>query len=51
MCLESRDSSTFVRGTLLVKPNDNHFWFGKPHMLLCLMRFILFQVKTQLSVG
>ncbi|KAK9092756.1 hypothetical protein Syun_027667 [Stephania yunnanensis] len=49
MCLESRDSSTVVRGTLLVKPNDNLFWFGKPHMLLCLMHFILFQNSFQMA--
>ncbi|XP_077251359.1 MLO-like protein 12 isoform X2 [Tasmannia lanceolata] len=49
MCLESRDESVVVRGTLLVKPNNNLFWFGRPHYLLHLIHFILFQNSFQLA--
>ncbi|PIA29502.1 hypothetical protein AQUCO_05900015v1 [Aquilegia coerulea] len=49
MCLESRDQSTVVRGTLLVKPSDNLFWFGRPQLLLHLIYFILFQNSFQLA--
>lgn len=47
MCLESHNESAVVRGTLLVKPHDNLFWFGQPMLLLHLIRFILFQVKKK----
>ncbi|KAL5715846.1 hypothetical protein ACHQM5_017612 [Ranunculus cassubicifolius] len=49
MCLESRNTSTVVRGTLLVKPSDNLFWFSRPQLLLHLMYFILFQNSFQLA--
>ncbi|XP_058100611.1 MLO-like protein 12 isoform X2 [Magnolia sinica] len=49
MCLESQDASVVVRGTVLVKPNDNLFWFGRPHLLLHLIHLILFQNSFQLA--
>ncbi|KAF8409176.1 hypothetical protein HHK36_005250 [Tetracentron sinense] len=49
MCLESRDKTTVVRGTFLVKPNDNFFWFGRPQWLLHLIQFILFQYEYGLK--
>ncbi|KAF5188191.1 Mlo-like protein [Thalictrum thalictroides] len=49
MCLESRDQSNVVRGTFLVKPSDNLFWFGRPQLLLHLIYFILFQNSFQLA--
>ncbi|XP_059670303.1 MLO-like protein 12 [Cornus florida] len=49
MCLDSNDKSNVVRGTLLVKPSDHFFWFGRPKLLLHLMHFILFQNSFQLA--
>lgn len=44
MCLDSNYKSSVIRGNLVVKPEDQFFWFGKPKLLLLLMHFILFQV-------
>lgn len=44
MCVDSNDKSHVVRGTLLVRPSDHYFWFGRPKLLLHLMHLILFQV-------
>ncbi|OVA11098.1 Mlo-related protein [Macleaya cordata] len=49
MGVESRNESTVVRGTLLVKPNDDLFWFGRPQLLLHLVHCILFQNSFQLA--
>ncbi|RZC65289.1 hypothetical protein C5167_008982 [Papaver somniferum] len=49
MCLESRDSASVVRGTLLVKPHDKFFWFSQPQLVLHLLHFILFQNSFQLA--
>ncbi|OVA11215.1 Mlo-related protein [Macleaya cordata] len=49
MCLESRDSASVVRGTLLVRPHDKFFWFNRPQLLLHLIHFILFQNSFQLA--
>ncbi|XAR66515.1 hypothetical protein NMG60_11012784 [Bertholletia excelsa] len=45
MCLDTHNKSHVVRGTLLIRPSDHFFWFGKPEVLLHLMHFILFQFK------
>ncbi|XP_043687486.1 MLO-like protein 12 [Telopea speciosissima] len=49
MCLESQNKSPVVQGTLLVKPNNDLFWFGRPQWLLHLIHFILFQNSFQLA--
>ncbi|KAF8029546.1 hypothetical protein BT93_E2075 [Corymbia citriodora subsp. variegata] len=49
MCFDSNDKSNVARGTLLVKPSDHFFWFGKPKLLLHLMHFILFQNSFQVA--
>ncbi|KAF2303278.1 hypothetical protein GH714_016273 [Hevea brasiliensis] len=49
MCLDSHDKSHVVRGTLLVKPSDHFFWFGRPKLLLHLIHFILFQNSFELA--
>ncbi|OAY26250.1 MLO-like protein 6 isoform X2 [Manihot esculenta] len=49
MCIDSHDKSHVVRGTLLVKPSDHFFWFGRPKLLLHLIHFILFQNSFQLA--
>lgn len=43
MCLDSHEKSHIARGTVLVKPSDHFFWFGRPKLLLHLIHFILFQ--------
>ncbi|CAH2062623.1 unnamed protein product [Thlaspi arvense] len=49
MCLDTHNKSHVVRGTLLIRPSDHFFWFGKPEVLLHLMHFILFQNSFQLA--
>ncbi|XP_058198690.1 MLO-like protein 12 [Rhododendron vialii] len=49
MCVDTNDKSHVVRGTLLVRPSDHYFWFGRPTLLLHLMHFILFQNSFQLA--
>ncbi|KAF9608707.1 hypothetical protein IFM89_010839 [Coptis chinensis] len=49
MCVQSREESNVVRGTLLVKLSDDLFWFSRPQLLLHLMYFILFQNSFQLA--
>ncbi|KAH7837107.1 hypothetical protein Vadar_009673 [Vaccinium darrowii] len=49
MCVDTNDKSHVVRGTLLVRPSDHYFWFGRPKLLLHLMHFILFQNSFQLA--
>ncbi|XXG77517.1 hypothetical protein AAC387_Pa08g1657 [Persea americana] len=49
MCLESRNESVVARGTVLVKPNDNLFWFGRPQFLLHLIHLLLFQNSFELA--
>ncbi|CAL5329933.1 unnamed protein product [Camellia sinensis] len=33
----------------LVKPSDEHFWFGNPHLVLYLIHFILFQNSFEIA--
>ncbi|KAK1557313.1 hypothetical protein Q3G72_022321 [Acer saccharum] len=49
MCLDSHNKSHIVRGTLLVKPSDDLFWFNRPKLVLHLIHFILFQNSFQLA--
>ncbi|XP_030460114.2 MLO-like protein 12 [Syzygium oleosum] len=49
MCIDSNDKSNVVRGTLLVRPSDHFFWFGRPKLLLHLIHFILFQNSFQVA--
>ncbi|KAI4333904.1 hypothetical protein L6164_018657 [Bauhinia variegata] len=49
MLVESCKENPVVRGTLLVKPNDHYFWFGRPDWLLHLIQFILIQNSFQLA--
>ncbi|XP_010260352.1 PREDICTED: MLO-like protein 12 isoform X2 [Nelumbo nucifera] len=43
MGLESHGEAPVVRGTFIVKPSDDLFWFKRPQLLLHLIQFILFQ--------
>ncbi|CAN6350985.1 unnamed protein product [Urochloa humidicola] len=40
---------TAIEGDLVVNPSDEHFWFGRPRIVLHLIHFILFQNAFQLS--
>ncbi|KAK4857675.1 hypothetical protein QYF36_004378 [Acer negundo] len=51
MCLDSHNKSHIVRGTLLVNPSDNFFWFNRPKLVLHLIHFILFQVILKIFCG
>ncbi|XP_020976444.1 MLO-like protein [Arachis ipaensis] len=41
MCMDSVKEKAIIKGTILVKPNDDYFWFGRPEWLLYLIQFIL----------
>jgi mlo protein len=45
MAVEITEKHTVIQGMPLVKLSDEHFWFGKPHMVLHLIHFALFQVS------
>nr|DAD21087.1 TPA_asm: hypothetical protein HUJ06_022550 [Nelumbo nucifera] len=49
MCLDSHGETPVVRGTFIVKPSDNFFWFKRPQLLLHLIQFVLFQNSFQLA--
>ncbi|KAK1277000.1 MLO-like protein 6 [Acorus gramineus] len=49
MCWESKRCTTAVKGSLLVKPHNDLFWFCQPQLLLHLIHFILFQNSFQLA--
>ncbi|KAK6244747.1 hypothetical protein QUC31_011156 [Theobroma cacao] len=38
-----------VKGTPVVQPGNDHFWFNRPHLLLYLIHFVLFQNAFQLA--
>ncbi|XP_010528781.1 PREDICTED: MLO-like protein 1 [Tarenaya hassleriana] len=38
-----------IEGELVVKPSDEHFWFDRPHIVLFLIHFILFQNAFEIA--
>ncbi|XVF30654.1 hypothetical protein REPUB_Repub16aG0077000 [Reevesia pubescens] len=38
-----------IEGELVVRPSDDHFWFNKPHIVLFLIHFILFQNAFEIA--
>lgn len=44
MAFRIDDQNRVSRGTPLVHPNDNLFWFGQPRFVLVLIHFVLFVV-------
>ncbi|XP_073149251.1 MLO-like protein 1 isoform X2 [Henckelia pumila] len=38
-----------IEGDLVVQPSDDHFWFRRPHIVLFLIHFILFQNAFELA--
>ncbi|XP_044470627.1 MLO-like protein 1 isoform X2 [Mangifera indica] len=46
---EVAEKHTAVEGELVVRPSDDHFWFKKPHIVLSLIHFILFQNSFEIA--
>lgn len=46
MAIEITDRHQVVQGIPLVQVSDKFFWFGKPHLVLHLIHFALFQVSN-----
>lgn len=49
LALKIQDENTVIRGTPLVQPNDNLFWFGHPKYVLTLIHFSLFMNAFEIS--
>ncbi|CAL9223331.1 unnamed protein product [Arabidopsis halleri] len=49
MALGITDRHAVVQGMPLVQGNDAYFWFGRPHLILHLMHFALFQNAFQIT--
>lgn len=49
LCLDRNDKSLVVKGTLVIKPSNNFFWFKTPKLLLHLIHFTLVQNSFQLA--
>ncbi|KAL1197284.1 MLO-like protein 3 [Cardamine amara subsp. amara] len=42
MAITIKEQNSVVRGTPLVEPNDKHFWFSHPRLLLTILHYTLF---------
>ncbi|KAG9149596.1 hypothetical protein Leryth_021289 [Lithospermum erythrorhizon] len=49
MGLRIQDRGDIVKGTPMVKPGDDLFWFNRPRLMLFLIQFVLFQNAFQLA--
>lgn len=49
MAVKIQERGDVVKGTPVVQPGNDLFWFGRPRFLLFLIHFILFQVIIRLS--
>nr|XP_043606837.1 MLO-like protein 8 [Erigeron canadensis] len=49
MALEITERHAVVQGIPLVQASDKHFWFSKPHFILHLIHFALFQNAFQIT--
>lgn len=45
----THDMADVVKGTPMVQPGDDLFWFGRPWLILHLINFVLFQNAFQLA--
>ncbi|KAL8233545.1 hypothetical protein R6Q59_019645 [Mikania micrantha] len=45
----TQDMADVVKGTPVVQPGDELFWFGRPRLVLLLINFVLFQNAFQLA--
>lgn len=51
MALEIKERHAVIQGIPLVQLSDHHFWFGRPHFIMFLIHFTLFQVSFPLIKG
>ncbi|KAI4385503.1 hypothetical protein MLD38_003521 [Melastoma candidum] len=49
MALQLQGQNTVIKGTPLVQPNDNLFWFSHPQYVLTLLHFTLFMNAFELA--
>ncbi|KZV47219.1 MLO-like protein 3 [Dorcoceras hygrometricum] len=49
MAMQLTTQSTVIKGTPLVQPNNNLFWFNRPQLVLTLLHFTLFMNAFELS--
>ncbi|KAI3781314.1 hypothetical protein L2E82_11324 [Cichorium intybus] len=49
MAVELVERHTVVQGIPLVQASDKHFWFSKPHLMLHLIHFALFQYEYKIN--
>uniref|UniRef100_A0A0D9WGK9 MLO-like protein n=1 Tax=Leersia perrieri TaxID=77586 RepID=A0A0D9WGK9_9ORYZ len=43
------EKNSAIEGDLVVKPSDDHFWLGRPKIILYLIHFILFQNSFEIA--
>ncbi|KAK2446873.1 Seven transmembrane MLO family protein [Trifolium repens] len=46
---EVAEKHAAIEGDLVVQPSDGHFWFHRPHIVLFLIHFILFQNAFEIA--
>ncbi|XP_031387617.1 MLO-like protein 3 isoform X1 [Punica granatum] len=49
MALQLRDKNVVIKGSPLVQPNDNLFWFSHPQYVLTLLHFTLFMNAFEIA--
>ncbi|KAF4349384.1 hypothetical protein F8388_012554 [Cannabis sativa] len=49
MAEEIQDRTTIVRGAPIVEPSNKFFWFNRPHWILLLIHFTLFENAFQMA--
>lgn len=46
MGLRIQERGEVVKGVPVVQPGDDLFWFNRPRLILYLINFVLFQVRS-----
>lgn len=49
LAIEVAEKHSAIEGDLVVNPSDEHFWFGRPKIVLYLIHFILFQNAFEIA--
>ena len=49
LAIEVAEKHSSIEGDLVVNPSDEHFWFGRPKIVLYLIHFILFQNAFEIA--
>ncbi|XP_073283014.1 MLO-like protein 3 [Primulina huaijiensis] len=49
MAMQLTNQNTVIKGSPLVQPNNNLFWFNRPQLVLTLLHFILFMNAFEFS--